>query len=344
MSQSDSQQNEPPLRVPHKFIDPLTHGPRLTRRLELRMKGDWGIANLHRICGWLGAEVIGRGGIGSEHITYSGEGGTDAVDAVLDGKVHTALFVPAGFGKTVFEGKGIMQRSDVSRLRALATFPQDDRMLLAVDAALDVASLADIRRKQPALRISLARDDGVNMAGFAAHRMLEAAGMPKQTIESWGGAFIEGNAPWDIIPKCSSGEANAVLFEAIMTPYWHHLFAERQMRLIPFDDAVLGQLEARYGWTRGTVDSGRWKQIDQTVETLDFSDFLLLCRDDLPSDLAHLIAWCAVETRANLESQYRHIPPKQSSVTYPLQPARMARTSLPLHEGAHQFYAQAGLL
>lgn len=344
MSQTEAQQDEPPPRAAYTFIDPRKHGPRLTRRLELRMMGDWGIANLHRICGWLGAEVIGRGGKGSEHRIHSGEGGADAVDAVLDGKVDTALLVPAGFGKTIFEGRGICRRTDVSRLRALATFPQDDRMLLAVDASLDVASLEDIRRKRPALRLALARDDGVNMAGFAAHRMLEAAGMPKDAIESWGGAVLEGNAPWDIVPKCTSGEANAVLFEAIMTPYWQHLFAQRQMTLIPFDDAVLDDLHGRFGWSRGMVDSGRWKQISQSVQTLDFSDFLLLCRDDLPSDLAHLMAWCAVETRANIEAQYRHIPPRQSPVTYPLEPAKMARTSLPLHEGARQFYADAGLI
>ena len=55
-------------------------------------------------------------------------------------------------------------------------------------------------------------------------------------------------------------------------------------------------------------------------------------------------AWCVCETRSTIESQYLHIPPKNSPLTYPLQPARMAQTSIPLHDAARQYYREQGYL
>ena len=190
---------------------------RVERPVTLHMMGDWGIANLHRICGWISAELWRRSPAGSRFATWAGRGGTDAIAAVLDGDVQTALFVPAGFARTIFEGRGICERADVRRLRALGTLPQDDRLVFAIDARFGVASFAELRAKRPALRLATGQDDGVNMAGFASYRMLEASGVSAATLESWGGRLLLGEAPWDIIPLVTRGEADAVLFEAVMT-------------------------------------------------------------------------------------------------------------------------------
>jgi hypothetical protein len=47
-------------------------------------------------------------------------------------------------------------------------------------------------------------------------------------------------------------------------------------------------------------------------------------RDDLPDDIAYTIAAVLCETPDLLESQYRHIPPNDSPVTYPLDPRKIA--------------------
>lgn len=326
------------------FMDPALPGPRLTRQVNLRMMGDWGVANLHRICGWISAELWARTGTGSAFSIWNGRGGTDAIDAVLDGRVDAALFVPANFGRTMFEGRGISSRSDLGRLRALATLPQTDALVLAVDARLGITDLETLRRRRPPLRLAAAWDDGQNMTGFASHRLLEAARMPRAEIESWGGRFIEGEGPWDTIAHATRGDADAVLFEAIMTPYWKDLLATRPMNFVPIDDATLTALETKYGWPRCTVPADRFAGQDGPFEALDFSDFLFFCRDDLPADLAYLIAWCVCETRSTIESQYLHIPPQNSPLTYPLQPARMAQTSIPLHDAARQYYREQGYL
>ena len=317
---------------------------RLDRVVTVNMMGDWGIANLHRICGWISAELWRRSPAGSRFATWAGRGGTDALDAVLDGVVDTALFVPAGFAATVYNKLGISERSDVTRLRALATLPQDDRLIFAIDASLGIESFADLRRKKPKLVLATANDDGVNMVGFAAHRFLEAAGASKSTIESWGGRLLEGEGPRDIIPWMTRGDANAVLFEAIMTPLWKEMVAKRKVNFLPFEDATLSDLEKRYTWPRGTVPADRFPGLPGSFPALDFSDFLLVCRDDLADDIAFVIAALLCETPQLLEIQYKHLPPKDSPVTYPLEPKKMARTCIPLHPGAKRYYRGAGLI
>jgi len=316
----------------------------LQRTVTLNMMGDWGIANLHRICGWISAELWRRSRPGSQFAIWTGRGGTDAFDAVLDGKVHTALFVPAGFGATAVKGQGLSSRRDLHRLRGLATLPQDDRLVFAIDASFGTETFADLRRKRPAIRLATGLDDGVNMTGFAAHRFLEAAGIGRAAIERWGGRVIEGEAPWDTIPLVTRGEADAVLFEAVMIPLWGELTARRKVNFLPFEDDVLAELEQRYSWSRRTVPADRFSGLKAPFPALDFSDFLLFCRDDLPDDIAFVIAALLCETPHLLEAQYNHLPPKDSPVTYPLDPRKMARTSVPLHPGAERYYRSAGHL
>jgi uncharacterized protein len=317
---------------------------RLDHPIALHMMGDWGIANLHRICGWISAELWRRSPAGSKFATWAGRGGADAISAVLDGEVQAALFVPASFGRTIFEGLGICRRPDVGRLRALATLPQDDRLVFAIDANLGISSFAELRANRPALRLATAWDDGVNMAGFAAFRLLEALHIPPATIESWGGTLLLGEAPWDIVPRVTSGEADAVLFEAVMTSYWREMCAARKMNFLDIDSSALDELERGFGWQRANVPIDRFPGLTAPFQALDFSDFLLFCRDDFPDDIAYVVAALLCETPEILENQYRHIPPKDSPVTYPLEPRKMAATSIPLAKGAERYYRQRGYL
>ena len=64
-------------------------------------------------------------------------------------------------------------------------------------------------------------------------------------------------------------------------------------------------------------------------------------RDD---DIAYLMAWCVCETTATIERQYAHLSPRDSPLTYPLDPAKMCQTSIPLHPGADAYYRDAKLI
>lgn len=317
--------------------------PRLDRSITLHMKGDWGQANLHRVCGWLCQEIGDRAGPHSRIAIWNGHGGIDNVLAVGRGEVDVAVPTPAAFVSMALDGRGPYAGQAMPHLRALGTAPQTDRLVLAIDAEQGIRSFADLRDKRPPLRIATSPNDGTNQIGLAVHRIMELSGVPPSEFEGWGGRFIEDERPFPCIQAVADGTADAVFYEAIMTTAWQQLANERDLAFVPIEEHVLRQLEQELGWPSAVLPAGYFRGLDEPLPTLDFSDFLVLTTTDLPDDVAYLIAWCLVETRAKLENQYRHIPPERSPVTYPLEPAKIATTPIPLHPGAARYYASAGL-
>lgn len=80
-------------------------------------------------------------------------------------------------------------------LRALATLPQRDRMMLVVHPKFDVHSFEDIRNKKPAPKLASSVEDGESFIGYIAMTLLAAHGVDQATLESWGGSVIGGKRP-----------------------------------------------------------------------------------------------------------------------------------------------------
>lgn len=122
-----------------------------------------------------------------------------------------------------------------------------------------------------------------------------------------------------------------MLFEAVMTQYWKKLCTKRQMKFIPIDDDALLKVEHDSVWRRGGVPWERFPRLAAQFQALDFSDLMLFCREDFPADIAYTIAALLGETPGLPEGRYRHIPPKNSPVTYSLVrqelPARASRST-----------------
>jgi len=318
--------------------------PRLKRSITLQMQGDWGQANLHRILGWLSQEVIDRAGPFSRIAIWSGRGGLDAVQAVGRGQVDVALAVPTAFVPMTLTGNGIAKGEAFPALRALGTMPQTDRLVVAVKAEHGIRSFDDFRKKSPKLRIASSPDDGTNTVGYAAQRLMEHAGLPRATIESWGGSFIERERPNECIALVREGKADAVIHEAIMTQWWQDLANSTDLNFLPVEEATLAGMMRDYQWPRATLPAGYLKGMDGELTTLEFSDFLMIAREDLADDVAYLLAWCMCEKRDVIERFYRHIPPERSPVTYPLDPSKIATTTIPLHRGAERYYREAKVI
>jgi uncharacterized protein len=314
---------------------------RLSRSVTLQFMGDWGQANLHRVCGWLAQEMGDRSGPHSRFAIWNGRGGVDAIKAVGRGKVDVALATPASFARMALDGRGPYKDEPLPLLRALGTVPQLDRLVLAIDASENIQSFEDLRQQRPALRIATSPNDGVNHVGLAAHTILDDAGI---SVEGWGGRFLEAERPNTCIESIMRGEANAVFHEAIMTPWWRELAEARDVTFVPIESTVLDKLERELGWPRATLPVEYFRNLKRPLETLDFSDFVLIVRADMPDDIAELLAFCIAETSDALERQYRHIPPERSPVTYPLTPAGLAKTAIPLHPAAARYYASKGYI
>jgi TRAP-type uncharacterized transport system substrate-binding protein len=311
--------------------------PTVDRRFTLTFQGDWGQANLHRICGWLSQEVGDRSAPGSRFFIRNGRGGADAVDNVLSGEVDVALMTPTAALGMVTAGVGPLAVDGGRRLRALGTLPQRDRIVTCVDAALGVASMHELTERLPQLRIATSPDDGVNLIGLAAHRQLQAVGVEATAVRRAGGEFLYYERPFPPIAAFRDGAANVLIHEAIMTPHWQRITENKQVVYLDATREVLNAFN-EWHWPSAVVPRGFLPGLGHDLTALEFSDFLVLCTEDLPDDVASLIAWCMVATRDALEAQYRHIPPDRSPITYPLDPKAIASAPIRMHPAAEETY------
>lgn len=306
--------------------------PKIDRSLTLHLRGDWGTANLHRICGWVAQELADRAGPGTRIATWNSRGSADAVRAVGHGEVDIALTTPAAFVTAALDGRGIYADEKFPQLRALGVLPQRDRLVVAVHRTLEITTFAQLREREPVLRLATSVNDGINHVGLAAHAILDRAGVD---VVGWGGRFLEDERPFESLDHVLTSRANAIAHEAVMLPHWQRFAPD--YRFLPVEDDVLTALESDYGWPAATVADGYFPGAG-AFRTLDFSDFLVVTSSDLDEDVAYAVAWVLGETRHLLEAQYHHLPPERSPVTYPLDPPAMGRTPIPLHPGAARYY------
>ncbi|GAQ12296.1 hypothetical protein ALT_9617 [Aspergillus lentulus] len=332
------------------IVEQQSRGPRLERSIRLNFVGDWGMANFHRICSWLTQQFCDRAGrdsrVGIWNIRY---GGIEAVLEVFRGEAQLAIATPAQMISTALTGQGIFAPyGPMPSLRALGVLPQNDRLILAIDPKYGIKSFEDLRQKRPPLRIATSTNDGTNFIGFTAYAFMECHGITSEVLESWGGKYITAHRPEQAIAFVQAGEADALLQEAIMTPWWADIIENYKYDVLHAEPSALARFAETYPNTAAQdpdpLPAGFWSTLTEPLHTLDFSDFVVLVRDDLPEDVAHLLTWCLVETRSAIEGQYKHLKPERSPLTYPLSPAKMAQSPIPLHEGAKRYYQEAGHL
>lgn len=318
--------------------------PTLDRTLQLRFIADWGDANLHRVAGWISYEVITHTRPHTRTAIWSGVGGFDAAFAVGRGEVDIGLATPSCYVELAHKGIGPFANERIETLRGLAVIPQYDRLILGVRKSLGIRSLADIRERRFALRLALSADDGRSHFGFAAHRVLEAHGISIADLQAWGGSVFYGERPNVCLSAMLRGEVDAVLHEAIMSAGWRELVSRDEIVFLSFEPHALSVVQDRFGLPPAVLPKGYYAGQDADVAALEFSDFLVYARADLPDDVAYLVTAAMVETRARFEGAFRHIPVERSPVTYPLEPRAMARTPIPLHPGAERYYRENQLL
>ncbi|WP_329546188.1 hypothetical protein OG548_19120 [Streptomyces sp. NBC_01356] len=302
--------------------------PRLDHQVTLHFRGDWGQANMHRICGWLAQEIGDRAPEGSRFAVWSGRGGLDQIEALHARTCDITVVTPACAVRMLHRA------GRLDGLSALGVIGQRDRLVVAVDAALPVSTVPELAAHTGRLTIATSPDDGVNVIGLAAHKGLRLAGLDPDKL-----TFAYSERPFPAITRFANGEADVLIHEAVMTPHWQRIAAVRPVKYLPWGDEVLAAFAAE-GWPDAVVEAGYLPGLERDLRTLEFSDFVVLCRDDLAEDVAHLATWCMVQTRRALEAQYAHLPADHSPVTYPLVPDDMARAPLPLHPGAARAYAE----
>ncbi|WP_432182375.1 hypothetical protein [Streptomyces sp. NBC_00063] len=154
----------------------MSDAPVLKHPITLQFRGDWGQANLHRICGWLAQEIGDRAPEGSRFGIWNGRGGIDQVEALLAGEVDIALVTPTAAVQ-------MLDRAGKAKgLASLGVVGQRDRLVVAVDAALPGSTVADLASIADQLTVATSQDDGVNLIGLAAHKALRIAGVDPEKL------------------------------------------------------------------------------------------------------------------------------------------------------------------
>ncbi|MEV0639856.1 TAXI family TRAP transporter solute-binding subunit [Streptomyces sp. NPDC050619] len=316
---------------------------------SLTIIADWGNANFHAIAGWIAANVRfridGGGSNGTQHTILTGSGYRENVEAVANGTADIAITTPADITlEMAVAGRDFFAGTPYPHLRTLGYIPQDDRLVFAVRADTGIESFADIREKRPALTIATATRDEANLMTYVIMEVLRSHGIDPADIEAWGGRWLEHDHPRRSLEWAINGEANAVINEAILVPQWWNLVETVPMRFIPMEEEALDDLTSRLGVRRATLERGRLGA-ETDVPCLDWSNWAIVVRDDMPDEMAHMITAVMVEERAELEARYRHLPYERSPLSYPIDPYTMHKgLGAPLHPGAERYYRDNGYL
>jgi TRAP-type uncharacterized transport system substrate-binding protein len=312
------------------------------RPLHLRFQGDWGGVNLTRICGWIAGEIYNRAGAGSGSLIRTGRGMADNLYAVGRGEVDVAVATPAGFARMARAGLGLFADEPLPTLRAIASVPHRDALLVAIPAKLGIRTFAELREQRPSLRLTLSPNDGLSFMGFGAETVLKASGVTPQQIVEWGGVLVPHEQPQECVAEVMAGNADAIVHEAIMTRWWQDMAETHEFNFLSLEDDVAASIESELQLDIAEVPAGYLPGMDQPVRAVDFRDWMVVVREDLRDDVAALIASILVETSDFFEMQYSHMAVRFSPLDYPITPERLAETSIPLHPGAQAYYSSIG--
>lgn len=312
-------------------------------RIDFRIVSDWGNANFHTIAGWLLANLRWQSAPRSQFWVKTGTGYADNIAALVSGEVDLAITTPydltpgwAREGIHFFEGQ-----RPAPFLRTLGWLPQFDKLLFAIRADTGITSFADLRERRLPLKLATSTRTPENLMTWVVERVLALHGVE---IEPWGGSWLEHDHPRFCIPNVINGDANAVMFEAIMVPQWRELVETIPMNFLSYEEGVLQTLKAEYGIQPSFLPKG-YLSVPEDVPCIDFSNWAILVRDDLDEDLAYRITRIMVERRAELEGRFKHLPPEKSPLTYPIDPYKMWKgVSAPLHPGAERYYREQGYM
>ncbi|MFC1962956.1 TAXI family TRAP transporter solute-binding subunit [Chloroflexota bacterium] len=254
-------------------------------------------------------------------------------EAVSEGKADMGIVTPPACIAMAYRGVGPYAKK-MNNLRAIGSFPHNDRMLWAVPADSGIKSIEDM--KDNPLRLVLPSNQFP--VRFLVEKILLAYGTSLEELIGRGWQIIEENHCLKIPLPVVRGEADAVVHEALPTPAWRELSQKRNMRFLPIRTDVLQMLEDNYGFRRAVLSKGVLRGIDEDTPCVDFCEWTMFVREDMPDDLAYRIVRIFVEQKETFESMGRGI---QS-----IDPREVWRNvgEVPLHPAAKRYYQENGYM
>ncbi len=260
---------------------------------------------------------------------------------VAEGVLDVGITTPSVSARMARDGTGPYERPHPN-LRALAAYPHIDFVVFVVERDTGLTRLEQIaERRYPLTLVSGRRSpEGVeDVLTFAVGEVLRLHGASYAEIESWGGRVIYGGPTHIGGYRMLEGEAQALFQEAHISRVFAEIAESRPVEVLPVSDEALAAMERMYGFARNVVPAGHHAGARADTPTLDFSGWLLVCRDDLPWEQAYAFARACDETR----EQVAAVEKVRLAVDCPIDPAYLfGATAIPLHDGARAYAAEKG--
>ncbi|MBM2832611.1 MAG: TRAP-type uncharacterized transport system, periplasmic component [Dehalococcoidia bacterium] len=249
--------------------------------------------------------------------------------AVADGKADMGFVTPPACVGMAYRGVGPYTKK-MTNLRAIGSFPHDDRMMWAVPADSGINSIDEMKVKP--LRLVLPGAE--YPVRFLVEKVLQAYGTSLAELKSRGSLPV------------IRGEADAVVHEALQTPAWHEVAEKRRMRFLPIREDVLRMLENAYGFRRAVLSKGALRGIEEDTPCVDFCEWLMFVRDDMPDDLAYRITRIFIEKKGAFEALFNGTPRTRDILDFHINPKEVWRNvgEIPLHPAARRYYEEHGYL
>jgi hypothetical protein len=223
----------------------------------------------------------------------------------------------------------------IRNIRAIAGGLDSYWVLGAVKADKGINSWADMKSGKKDLRICT-QSKG-SLSEFAARQVLEAYGISYQDLQGWGGDILMKGFK-EMVPALKEGAIDGFLMMATpFHPTWTEAAISRPLKFLPMEDAVLGQLKRKYGYTSSVVPAGMFKGLEKNVVTIGFPTCLLV-REDISSEVVYTLVKAIVENKEKIQSAYKSFKAFDPKTAW--KPEKLG--GVPLHPGAEKYYKERG--
>jgi TRAP transporter TAXI family solute receptor len=223
----------------------------------------------------------------------------------------------------------------IRNIRAIAGGLDSYWVLGAVKADKGINSWADMKSGKRDLRICT-QSKG-SLSEFAARQVLEAYGISYQDLQGWGGDILMKGFK-EMVPALKEGAIDGFLMMATpFHPTWTEAAISRPLKFLPLEDAVLGQLKRKYGYTSSVVPAGMFKGLEKNVVTIGFPTCLLV-REDISSEVVYTLVKAIVENKEKIQSAYKSFKAFDPKTAW--KPEKLG--GVPLHPGAEKYYKERG--
>ena len=257
------------------------------------------------------------------------------VSAVSDGTADIGLTTPPAVATMGFNGVGPFT-TKLRNLRAIGSFPHYDQMCWAVPADSGVNSIEDMPKKP--LRIVL--PSSAYPVRFLVEKILEYYGMSLDYLVSCGWKIVDDSQCLTIPKNVTEGRADAVVHEARLTPAWKELTESKRMKFLPIRDDILQRLEREFYFRKSILPKGILRGIEVDTPCIDFSDWVMFVREDMPFEMAYALTRIFVENKKELFEGTAML-----GLTVPIDTKQVWKNvGLPLHPAAEKYYKEHDLM